>query len=57
MNLGVGGAVLIVVLGALALTPFRGRMTDEPDMRLALRAGFALLMVGLAIGASMIARG
>ncbi len=32
-------------------------MTDEPDMRLALRAGFALLMLGLAVGASMIARG
>lgn len=57
MNLTVGGAVLIVVLGALALTTFRGRLTDEPDMRLALRAGFALLMLGLAIGASVIARG
>jgi hypothetical protein len=57
MNLAVGGAVLIAVLGALAVTAFRGNMQATPDMQLALRAGFALLMVGLATGAGMIARG
>jgi hypothetical protein len=57
MNLAVGGAVLIVVLGALAVTAFRGRIDGAPSMRLAIRAGFALLLGGLATGAAMIARG
>ncbi|MGI8678080.1 MAG: hypothetical protein ACR2LX_05220 [Jatrophihabitans sp.] len=57
MNLAVGGGVLIAVLGALTATAFRGRIEAAPDLRLALRAGFAFLMIGLAIGASMIARG
>ena len=57
MSLAVGGAVLLVVLGALAVTAFRGRIQATRDMKLALRAGFALLMIGLAIGAAMIAKG
>ncbi|MGI8695417.1 MAG: hypothetical protein ACR2JQ_02000 [Mycobacteriales bacterium] len=57
MNLAVGGAVLIAVLGSLAVTAFRGRVDAAASMRLALRAGFALLLVGLATGAAMIARG
>ncbi|HEX3812755.1 MAG TPA: hypothetical protein VHX59_07920 [Mycobacteriales bacterium] len=57
MSLAFGGGVLIVVLGRLAVTAFRGRMRATPDLRLALRAGFALLLVGLATGAAMIARG
>jgi hypothetical protein len=57
MSLAVGGAVLIATLGALAVTAFRGRIHAAPDMKLALRAGFALLMGGLAIGAAMIAKG
>ncbi len=57
MNLAVGGGVLIAVLGALTVTAFRGRIEAAPDVRLALRAGFAFLMIGLAVGASMIARG
>jgi hypothetical protein len=52
-----GGAVLVVVLGRLAFTAFGGRMVAAPSMRLALRAGFALLLAGLASGAAMIARG
>jgi hypothetical protein len=50
-------AVLVVVLTALALAAFRDRTDAAPSMRLALRAGFALLLVGLASGAAMIARG
>jgi hypothetical protein len=56
-SLAFGGGVLIVVLGALAVTAFRGRIDAPPSMRLALRAGFALLLAGLASGAAMIARG
>ena len=63
-SLAAGGAVLVVVLTALALAAFRDPSDGEPaacdpapSMRLALRAGFALLLVGLASGAAMIARG
>jgi hypothetical protein len=54
-SLAGGGAVLIVVLGALAIAAFRTR--GPAAMRLALRAGFALLLAGLAAGVAMIARG
>jgi hypothetical protein len=57
MSLAFGGAVLFVVLGALAAVAFRGRITAPPDLRRALRAGFAFLMLGLITGAAMIARG
>lgn len=57
MSLAFGGAVLIVVLGFLAVTAFRGRIEGDSAMRLALRAGFALLVAGLAAGVAMIARG
>jgi hypothetical protein len=57
MSLAVGGGVLIVVLGAMAVTAFRGRIEGPASVRLALRAGFALLLAGLAAGAAMIARG
>jgi hypothetical protein len=56
-SLAAGGAVLVVVLGALAITAFRGRVDAAPGMRLALRAGFALLVAGLAAGVAMIVRG
>jgi len=56
-SLAAGGAVLIVVLGALAVTALRGRIDAAPSMRLALRAGFALLLAGLGSGVAMIARG
>jgi hypothetical protein len=57
MSLAVGGGVLILVLGTLALTAFRGRVMGPPSVRLAVRAGFALLMAGLAAGVAMIVRG
>ena len=53
--LAAGGGILVVVLGALAVSAFRARAT--PSMRLALRAGFVSLLIGLASGAAMIARG
>lgn len=57
MSLAFGGGVLIVVLGTMAVVAFRGRVDGPPSVRLALRAGFALLLAGLAAGAAMIARG
>jgi hypothetical protein len=56
-SLAGGGAVLIVVLGTLAVTVFRGRVDGMPSMRLALRGGFGLLLAGLAAGVAMIVRG
>jgi hypothetical protein len=56
-TLAAGGAVLIVVLGSLAATAFRGEIDAPPSMRLALRAGFAFLIAGLASGVAMIVRG
>jgi hypothetical protein len=55
--LAVGGAVLVVVLGTFAVVAVRGRIDAAPSMRLALRAGFALLVAGLLAGAAMIAVG
>jgi hypothetical protein len=52
-----GGAVLIIVLGAFAVTALRGRIEASPSMRIALRVGFPLLMAGLFSGVAMIVRG
>jgi hypothetical protein len=57
VTLAVGGAVLIAVLGVFAVLAIRGRTDAAPSMRLALRAGFALLVAGLLAGAAMIAVG
>ena len=51
-----GGAVIIVTTVALLLASFR-RLDAPPGMQLALRVGFASLLVGLAVGAVMIAIG
>jgi hypothetical protein len=56
-TLAVGGAVLVVVLGAFAVVALRGRVVGAPSTVLAVRAGFALLLAGLASGAAMIAVG
>jgi hypothetical protein len=57
MMLAAGGMVLIVVLVAFAVPALRGNPALPVRMRLALRAGFATMLVGLATGAAMIARG
>ncbi|WP_433790476.1 hypothetical protein [Actinoplanes sp. CA-252034] len=57
MILAAGGAVLVATLGAYAVTALRGRMRGPADMRLAVRAGFALMLVSLASGVAMVARG
>jgi hypothetical protein len=56
-SLAAGGGVLIVVLGSFAVPALRGRVDGAPSMRLAVRAGFGLLLVGLATGVAMIVRG
>lgn len=55
--LAAGGGILIVTLVALAVAGFRRDAGTAPSMRLAVRSGFAALMLALASGAAMIARG
>ncbi|MEV0664917.1 hypothetical protein ACIBI3_16625 [Actinomadura luteofluorescens] len=55
--LAAGGGVLVVTLVALAVASFRRNGEIAPSMRLAVRSGFAALMLALASGAAMIARG
>lgn len=57
MTLAIGGAVLVVLLTAFAVAAFRHRPAGPPGMAPAVRAGFAVLLVALASGAAMIARG
>jgi len=56
-SLAGGGAVLIVTLVAMTVLAFRPAPERDPAMTLALRAGFVALMVALASGAAMIAKG
>ncbi|MCW2765300.1 MAG: hypothetical protein JWO11_1259 [Nocardioides sp.] len=56
-TLAVGGAVLVGVLGTFAVVAGRGRIDARPSMARALRAGFVLLVAGLASGIAMIAYG
>jgi hypothetical protein len=57
MTLAVGGGILVVLLTVFAVAAFRNRPMGPPGMPLALRSGFAILLVALLSGAAMIARG
>ncbi|MEU1595643.1 hypothetical protein ABZ468_22985 [Streptomyces sp. NPDC005708] len=57
MTLAVGGGVLVVVLSAFAAAAFRHRPDGPVGMALAVRSGFAIMIVALLSGAVMIARG
>lgn len=57
MSLAFGGAVLVVVLLCFAVTALRGRVRGQSDLRLGLRAGWALLLLTLATGVTMVAKG
>ncbi|MFF4351308.1 hypothetical protein [Streptomyces sp. NPDC001530] len=57
MTLAVGGGVLVVLLTVFAVASFRNRPAGPLGMPLALRSGFAILLVALLSGAAMIARG
>jgi hypothetical protein len=56
-SLAAGGAVLVVILGTMAVTAFQSHIDAPASMRLALRAGYALLVAGLLAGVAMIVRG
>ncbi|MFI1394061.1 hypothetical protein [Streptomyces sp. NPDC020681] len=55
--LAVGGVLLVVILTTFAVASFRHRPDGGPGMALALRTGFAMLLIALATGAAMIAYG
>lgn len=57
MTLAVGGGVLVVLLAVFAAISFRRRPAGPAGMALAVRSGFAILLLALASGAAMIARG
>ena len=57
MTLAVGGGVLVALLTVFAVVSFRHRPTGPVGMALAVRSGFAALVIALASGAAMIARG
>jgi len=57
MSLAFGGAVLLITLGTLAVVALRGRVRGGRDLVLAMRVGFALLIVALGTGVVMIAKG
>jgi hypothetical protein len=57
MTLAVGGGVLVGLLTVFAVAAFRHRPAGPAGMALAVRSGFAVLLVALASGAAMIARG
>ncbi|MGW0769512.1 hypothetical protein [Streptomyces sp. NPDC002676] len=57
MTLAVGGGVLVALLTVFAVASFRQRPAGPAGMALAVRSGFAILLVALASGAAMIARG
>jgi hypothetical protein len=57
MTLAVGGGVLVMLLTVFAVASFRNPPTGPLGMPLALRSGFAILLVALLSGAAMIARG
>ncbi|MEV3859770.1 hypothetical protein AB0J38_36385 [Streptomyces sp. NPDC050095] len=57
MSLAVGGGILVVLLTVFAVASFKRPPSGPTGMPLAVRAGFAVLLVALASGAAMIARG
>ena len=57
MSLAVGGAILVVVLGTLAMVALRGHVHGGRDLVLAMRMGFCLLLIALGAGVAMIAKG
>nr|WP_042191484.1 hypothetical protein [Kibdelosporangium sp. MJ126-NF4]CEL20110.1 hypothetical protein [Kibdelosporangium sp. MJ126-NF4]CTQ97334.1 hypothetical protein [Kibdelosporangium sp. MJ126-NF4] len=57
MTLAVGGAVIILTVAGLGLASIAGTRELSAAMRIAIRAGFVILVVALVVGAVMIARG
>lgn len=57
MTLAAGGFAIVITTVAMTLTAFRATGVESAATRLALRFGFATLLVALAAGAAMIATG
>jgi hypothetical protein len=57
MALAFGGMAIVVLTLGFTLAAFRRVGRNSPSMRLAMRFGFAILMVALGLGAAMIAVG
>lgn len=57
MTLAAGGFAIVITTIAMTLAAFRSTRIESAGMRLALRFGFATLLVALAVGAAMIAVG
>ncbi|MET8471118.1 hypothetical protein ABZY90_35095 [Streptomyces sp. NPDC006422] len=57
MSLAVGGGILVALLTSFAVASFRNPPSGPAGMPLAVRTGFAVLLVALVSGAAMIARG
>ncbi|HEY2672150.1 MAG TPA: hypothetical protein VGJ07_17500 [Rugosimonospora sp.] len=57
MSLAAGGAVIILTAVGFTAAAVLGGATMAPSMRVAVRFGFVILLVALATGAVMIARG
>ncbi|MGW4519518.1 hypothetical protein [Amycolatopsis sp. NPDC004378] len=57
MTLAAGGAVIVLTIIGFTAAALVGPGPDAPSMRLAIRAGLVVLLVALATGAVMIARG
>jgi hypothetical protein len=55
--LAIGGATLVVIIGALMRAAYRRQPGLAPSMRVALRVGFVTLFAALVVGGVMIARG
>jgi hypothetical protein len=56
-TLAAGGFAIVITVIGMTLAAFRSTRVDSPAMRLALRFGFATLLVALGVGAAMIATG
>ncbi|ALG14884.1 hypothetical protein AOZ06_18830 [Kibdelosporangium phytohabitans] len=57
MSLAAGGGVIILSILGLASATIAGTRDLSAAMRIAVRAGFVILLIALAVGAVMIARG
>ncbi len=56
-TLAIGGGVLIAIIVTFTIAAFRNNPQVPPSLRVAVRIGFVLLVISLAVGGLMIAKG
>ncbi|CRK58911.1 hypothetical protein [Alloactinosynnema sp. L-07] len=56
-SLAIGGGLILISVLTFTVAALRAGSVDRTDMRLAIRSGLVLLVVALAVGVAMIARG